>query len=236
MQAATEAIDVLLIEDDADVGRTIRDGLAPCGFRVAQVRDLGSGRAMLERRQFPAIILDLSLPDGDGLNLAAHLRAGGDDTPILVLTARDSVPDRLRGFERGADDYLGKPFDVNELAARLRAMLRRADPRMRYRLTYADLELNLLTRTARRPNVEAALSDRETELLSFMLRHPEEVLARERLLDELWGDEVDESSNLVNVYINLLRNKIEGPSLVSLIHTVRGVGYMLSSREPHEFV
>ncbi len=236
MARASQPIEVLLIEDDLDVARTVQEGLESCGFIVTHAADLVSCERHLERRRFAALILDLTLPDGDGLALAAGLRARGDETPILILTARDSVPDRLVGFDHGADDYLGKPFDVNELAARLRVLVRRTGESTRHLLRYADLELNLLTRVARRPDLEATLSDRETELLSYMMRRPNEVLERERLLDELWGDEVDESSNLVNVYINLLRNKVESPSHVRLIHTVRGVGYKLSTSDPHESV
>jgi DNA-binding response OmpR family regulator len=236
MASAKQLIEVLLIEDDLDVARTVQEGLEPCGFTVTHAPDLVSSERHLERRRFAALILDLTLPDGDGLALAAGLRARGDETPILILTARDSVPDRLVGFDHGADDYLGKPFDVNELAARLRVIVRRTGRSTRHLLRYADLELNLLTRIARRPDLEATLSDREAELLSYMMRRPDEVLERERLLDELWGDEVDETSNLVNVYINLLRNKVESPSHIRLIHTVRGVGYKLSRSDPHESV
>jgi DNA-binding response OmpR family regulator len=151
-----------------------------------------------------------------------------------MLTARDGVSDRLAGFGFGADDYMGKPFDVNELAARLRAIVRRSARGARHLLRYADLDLNLMTRTARRPTIEVTLSDRETELLACLLRHPEAVLSRDYLLHEVWGDEVDGSSNLVNVYVNFLRNKIESPDHQLLIHTVRGVGYMLSTQEPRE--
>lgn len=235
MNLADKPIQVLLIEDDPIVTRAVQDGLGPGGFRVALAQNLADAERTLRRDDFKAIILDLTLPDGDGLSLAAALRASGDQTPILMLTARDSVPDRLVGFDHGADDYLGKPFNVNELAARLRVLVRRTGQISRHLLKYADLELDLVTRTARRPGLEASLSDRELELLSFFMRRPDEVMSREYLLNELWGDEVDVASNLINVYVNLLRNKIESRQHPKLVHTIRGAGYMLSDKQPHEF-
>ena len=235
MQTSTSTFRILLIEDDWDVAQTVQDGLRSTGFSLTHGIDIASARKSLAAAGgFDAVVLDLTLPDGDGLAFAAELRAGGCDIPILMLTARDSVADRLAGFEHGADDYLGKPFDVNELTARLRAMIKRAKQGERHILRYADLELNLLTRRVRRPELEAIVSDREAELLALMIRHAEEVLTREEILDELWGEGVDETSNLVNVYVNLLRNKIETPRHASLIHTVRGVGYLFSTRDPIE--
>lgn len=224
----------MLIEDDPEVISVVQHGLGAGEFVLSHASNLAMAEGYLQRRRFGAIVLDLTLPDGDGLDLAASLRAGGNETPILILTARDSVSDRLLGFDHGADDYLGKPFDVNELAARLRVMARRSGPAARHVLAFADLELNLLTRTARRPHVEAALSDREVGLLACLMRRPREVLSREYLLGEVWGAEVEGGSNLVNVYINLLRNKIESPRHPRLIHTIRGVGYLLSEKEPDE--
>lgn len=232
MQVAGHVTQVLLIEDDEDLAHAVQSALEPLGFRVTHTLSLGAGRRALAQAQCHAIVLDLTLPDGDGLDFVASLRASGSELPVIMLTARDTVPDRLIGFDRGADDYLGKPFDVDELAARLRVVLRRARGSERHLLRYADLELDLLTRKVRRPGVEVTLSDREAELLAFMMRHTQEVLARQTLLDELWGDEADESSNLVNVYINLLRNKIESPAHRPLIRTVRGIGYVLSEEDP----
>ncbi len=225
---------MLLVEDDRDVARTVSHGLEALGFEVALAASIAAATPLVAQEKLHAVILDRVLPDGDGLDFAASLRANGTEIPILMLTARDTIPDRLAGFDRGADDYLGKPFDINELAARLRAMIRRAHRRDRHLLRYSDLELDLVTRKTSRPGLEATLSDRETELLAFLMRHPGEVLAREALLDELWGDEMDESSNIVNVYINLLRNKIESKGHTPLIRTVRGVGYMLSEKDADE--
>jgi DNA-binding response OmpR family regulator len=234
MRTAEQQGSVLVVEDDNDVARAVRDGLEPLGFQVALAPSIATARRLVATGQFHVVVLDRALPDGEGLDFAASLRAAGNDVPILMLTARDTVPDRLAGFESGADDYLGKPFDTNELAARLRVILRRTRRGNRHVLRYDDLELDLLTRKARRPGLQVTLSERESELLAFLMRHPGEVLARDVLLDELWGDEMDESSNLVNVYINLLRNKIESPAHSPLIRTVRGVGYVISEKDADE--
>lgn len=234
MPAVAQVIRVLLVEDDGAVAETVRKGLAPLGFCMAHAPSLSAANRLLTQAEFHAVVLDLTLPDGDGLEFAMNLRAAGHEIPVLMLTARDTVADRLLGFERGADDYVGKPFDVGELAARLRAIIRRAHHADRHRLQYGDLELDLVTRRARRPGLEAVLSDRETELLALFIRRPNEVLSRDVLLNELWGDDMEKSSNLVNVYINLLRNKIESPLLGPLIRTVRGIGYVLSDQEVDE--
>ena len=227
-------IRVLLIEDDLDLADTVRGCLESGGFSVEHAPDLATSLRLLAEPGFDVLILDLTLPDGDGLQLAAHLRACGNDVPILMLTARDSVPDRVAGFRHGADDYLCKPFDVAEMTARLQAILRRALAGKRHLLHYADLQLDLMTRTVRRKSVHAALSDREAGLLAYLLSHPEEVLQRDRVLEAVWGDEAEDDSNVLNVYINYLRNKIESPDKPRLIHTIRGVGYMLSEKDPVE--
>ena len=227
---------VLLVEDDAGVAEIVRDGLCTRGFSVQHAPDLTIGVGLLSASTFDVVILDLTLPDGDGLNLASSLRSIGNEIPILILTARDTVPDRLVGFRHGADDYLCKPFDVEELAARLHAVLRRARAGERHVVRYADVQLDLLARTVRRNDVQATLSDREAELLAYLMRHSEEVLQRDRILEDVWGDEAEDDSNVLNVYINYLRNKIETPGSPRLIHTLRGVGYMLSDKDPHELL
>ena len=230
----TATVRVLLVEDDDEVARMVCDGLTTHGFDLERASSLSASKPLLTSRRYDALVLDLTLPDGDGLGLASELRAAGIELPILMITARDSVPERLLGFEHGADDYLGKPFDVDELAARLRVILRRARAGKRHLLRYADLELDLLTRTVRRRHLHATLSDRETALLACLLRRPGEILGRERILQEVWGDEVEEDSNVLNVFINLLRNKIESREHTRIIHSVRGVGYVLSGTEPEE--
>ena len=227
-------IRVLLIEDDLALAETVLSFLRERGFNATHAPDLATGVRLLSPSGYDVVILDLTLPDGNGLHLAAHLRASGNEVPILMLTARDSVPDRVSGFRHGADDYLCKPFAMDELIARLQAILRRALAGQRHLLQYADLRLDLLTRTARRRDIEVSLSDRETSLLAYLIGHPEEVLQRDRVLEEVWGDEAEDDSNVLNVYINYLRNKIELSGGPRLIHTVRGVGYMLSEKEPEE--
>lgn len=234
MHATTQETEILLVEDDNDIAQALCDDLGPRGFSVSRASTLADAKQHLTTCKYDAVLLDLTLPDGDGLDLAAAIRATGADIPILMLTSRDSVPDRLAGFEHGADDYIGKPFDVDELAARLRVAIRRAHAGQRHMLHYADLELDLTTRTARRGDTSVILSDRESVLLAFMLRHAEEPLSRQRILEEVWGDEVDADSNVLNVFVNLLRNKIEKGSTKRLIRAVRGVGYILSTKDPEE--
>ncbi|MBU0717714.1 MAG: response regulator transcription factor [Planctomycetes bacterium] len=227
-------IRVLLIEDDLELAETVLGFLRRRRLTVQHAPDLATGLRFLSASGYDAVILDLTLPDGDGLHLASHIRAAGSEVPILMLTARASVPDRVAGFQHGADDYLCKPFNMEELIARLQAILRRALAGNRHLLRYADLQLDLLSRAAQRKDVRAALSDREACLLAYLISHPEEVLPRDRVLEEVWGDEAEDDSNVLNVYINYLRNKIESPGEPRLIHTIRGVGYMLSEKAPEE--
>ena len=229
-----DATRVLLIEDDPGVVDAVRDALDSRGFSVQHAPDLATGKQLLSASRPELVVLDLTLPDGSGLGLASSLRADGNDVPILMLTARDSVPERIIGFQHGADDYLCKPFNVEELAARLQAILRRARTGERHVCQYADVRLDLLTRTVQRKDREATLSDREAQLLAYLMRHPEESLPRDRILEEVWGDEAEDDSNVLNVYVNYLRNKIESRAERRLIHTIRGVGYMRSEKDPEE--
>lgn len=228
------AVNLLLVEDDHSVAHTVCEGLDSFGYHINHATNIAEANNLLKSKRYDAMILDLTLPDGDGLEFSSTLRATGINLPILMLTARDSVPDRLAGFDHGADDYLGKPFDIDELAARVRALLRRVQGSERHVLYYEDLKLDLLTRTVHRRDIHTVLSDREAALLAYFLQHPEEILTRERILNEVWGDEVEEDSNVLNVFINLLRNKIESTKYQRLIHAIRGVGYQLSIKEPEE--
>jgi DNA-binding response OmpR family regulator len=193
---------------------------------------VAEARRRLTTRTYDVVLLDLGLPDGSGLELADWLRGGGSSVPILMLTARSSVHERLDGFGHGADDYLCKPFDAEELVARLKAVLRRAQPERQHVVKYAGIELDLLKRVVRRAGLEAALSDREAALLAYLMRHPEETLSRGQLVEEVWGDDADVDGSVVNVYVNYLRNKLEQGQLSRVIHTVRGVGYVLSETSP----
>jgi DNA-binding response OmpR family regulator len=225
---------ILMVEDDPDVARSVQDGLASRGYAVARAATIAAARELLETSTFDLAILDLTLPDGCGLELTQPLRATCRDLPILVLTARAGVADRVEGLRRGADDYLCKPFAMEELTARVEAILRRSRSARTHVLSYADLELDLLSRVMQRADAKATLSAREAELLAYFLRHPEQPLSRERILREVWREEAEDDSNVLNVYVNYLRNKTEVAALDRLIHTVRGVGYMLSRKEPEE--
>lgn len=227
---------VLLIEDNESVARAVCDGLSRYGFTVTQAATVAAGRQEVSFGVFDAIVLDLTLPDGSGLEFSHALRSSGNEVPILMLTAKNSVVERVDGFRHGADDYLCKPFNVEELAARLFAILRRVAGADRHRLQFADVELDLITHKGRRGEAEAVLSSREAELLAYFIRHPNEVLTRDRILQEVWGDEAEDDSNVLNVYVNYLRNKLERGSQSRLIHTVRGIGYVLSQKEPDQML
>ncbi|MEE9293494.1 MAG: response regulator transcription factor [Phycisphaerae bacterium] len=227
-------IRLLLVEDDQEVVATIRQSLDEHKFKLDYARTTAQAEAQMAAQVYDAVILDLTLPEGDGLSLADKLRASGDDIPILMLTAKSTVAERVEGLNRGADDYLCKPFAVGELRARLQAILRRSTADARYTLNYRDLKLDLLRRKVVRGVLEATLSAREMELLAYLMRRPEKVILRERILEEVWGDEADSDSNVLNVYINYLRNKIERGRYPRIIHTVHRSGYILSDKEPEE--
>ncbi len=231
---SVSACRVLLVEDDPGVAQAVKDGLGQRGFTVRHASGIASATNLIDAGNTDVIVLDVTLPDGTGLDFAATLRRQHIAIPILMLTAKDTVADRVDGFRHGADDYLCKPFDMTELAARLLAILRRTHPARRHVIAYADVELDLVTRTVRRGDVETSLSAREAELLAYMIRHNETPLTRERILQEVWGQRAEDDSNVLNVYVNYLRNKIDFSADSRMIHTVRGIGYMLSRREPDE--
>ena len=185
--------------------------------------------ARLRARSFDLLVLDVMMPGADGIDVCEQLRAGGGDIPVLMLTARDAVRDRVVGLEAGADDYLVKPFANEELVARIRALLRRSGASSEL-LTFADLELDLLTRDARRAGREIELSPIEFELLEFLLRHPRQVLARGLIYQRVWGYDASLSSNSLDVFVGHLRRKLEAGGERRLIHTVRGVGFTLRER------
>jgi two-component system response regulator MprA len=218
---------ILVVDDDSRITTLLRRILAYEGYSVA-IAASGDGalRATLEHAPDLAI-LDIMLPGIDGLEVAQRLRAAGDNVPILMLTARDSVADRVKGLEIGADDYLIKPFAHEELLARVKAMLRRNQAERPEVLHYADIELDTGTRVAYRGGHEIELSPTEYELLTLFLRRPRQVLTRDLILDRVWGIDFEGSSNVMEVYIGYLRTKLEAEDRPRLIHTVRGVGYVL---------
>ncbi len=217
---------LLVVDDDPRITDLLRRILAYEGYSVAVA---ASGTAALTRtleRVPDLIILDIMLPGIDGLEVARRLRAAGDNVPILMLTARDSITDRVKGLETGADDYFVKPFAHEELVARIKAMLRRNQAERQEVLRYADVELDTGTRVAHRGGREIELSPTEYELLALFLRRPRQVLTREIILDRVWGLDFEGSSNVMEVYVGYLRTKLEAQGEPRLIHTVRGVGYV----------
>ena len=218
---------ILLVEDDPLLGDGLRAGLRQLGFQVDWVRDGMAAERELRSDVYAAAVLDLGLPRKDGMEVLAGLRAAGLALPVLVLTARDAVTDRVRGLDAGADDYVVKPVDLHELAARLRALVRRAHGQPRECLTAQDVVLDPAARTVQRAGEPVVLSAREFDLLHVLMLNTGRVLSREQLEQHLysWGREVE--SNAVEVHIHHLRRKLGAP----LIQTVRGVGYSLL-REP----
>lgn len=223
---------VLLVEDDPEVVEAVIGGLDAERFSVEAVCSVADGRRRLASGDHDAMILAAALPDGSGLDLVDMIRTADQDLPILMLSAETSVSERLDGFRHGADDYLCKPFAVEELEARLKALLRRAHPKTPHVLAYADVELDLLERVVRRGDLQLSLSARETHLLAYLMEHAEQPLPRARILEDIWGDRTESERNVVNVYVNYLRNKLERGGRPRLIHTVRGVGYVLSEASP----
>ncbi len=217
---------ILVVDDDPRITDLLRRMLAYEGYSVA-VAATGDAalRSTLERAP-DLVLLDVMLPGIDGLEVAKRLRAAGDTVPILMLTARDAVKDRVKGLETGADDYLVKPFANEELLARVKAMLRRRSTEHSEVLRYADVELDTGTRVAHRKGREIELSPTEYELLALFLRRPRQVLTRDIILDRVWGMDFEGSSNVMEVYVGYLRSKLETNGEPRLIHTVRGVGYV----------
>src|ERR687895_1475180 len=216
---------ILLVEDDRSIVGFVEPELERLGLLVQCAYN---GVAALEEAGSfgPAlIVLDIMLPGLDGVGVLKRLREGGSRVPVIMLTARDTTLDKVHSLDRGADDYLTKPFDIEELLARIRALLRRAEGDEILRV--ADLEINTSTREVRREEREIELTTREYELLEFMARNPRRVLSRDLLLSRVWDEEFDLTTNVVDVYVGYLRRKVDAPGEEKLIRTVRGAGYAL---------
>jgi two-component system, OmpR family, response regulator MprA len=223
-------VKILVVDDDPAVSGSLERALRLEGYQVETAADGTGALHALALASPDAMVLDLGLPDLDGLEVCRRLRAAGDDTPVLMLTARDAVNDRVQGLDAGADDYLVKPFALAELLARLRALLRRRSEGEGEALRFGDLELDLGSREVRRGGRTFTLTRIEFDLLELFLRHPRQVLTREVILERVWGYDFDSGTNSLAVYVGYLRRKTEAEGEPRYIHTVRAVGYVL--REP----
>ncbi|WP_328604505.1 response regulator transcription factor [Amycolatopsis sp. NBC_00345] len=228
---------ILVVDDDRAVRESLRRSLEFNGYQVELASDGAQALEAIIANRPDAMVLDVMMPRLDGLEVARRLRSTGDDLPILVLTARDTVSDRVSGLDAGADDYLPKPFALEELLARLRALLRRAVPdnepgETSEVLSFADLTLDPGTREVRRGGREISLTRTEFALLELFLSYPKHVLTRGRILEEVWGYDFPTSGNALEVYVGYLRRKTEADGEPRLIHTVRGVGYVLRETPP----
>jgi two-component system response regulator MprA len=217
---------ILVIEDEEKILDFLRRGLIYEGYRVETAVDGTVGLASARDNPPDLVILDWMLPGIDGLEVCRRLRAASN-VPILMLTAKDAVSDRVQGLDAGADDYLVKPFALDEVLARLRALLRRAKPEAPEILTFADLRLDTGTHQAFRGERQIELTAKEYELLELFLQHPRQVLTREVIYDRVWGYDFGGESNIIEVYVRYLRQKTEAEDEPRLLHTVRGVGYVL---------
>ncbi|NYH79285.1 two-component system response regulator MprA [Actinopolyspora biskrensis] len=228
---------ILVVDDDRAVRESLRRSLEFNGYQVELASDGQQALESLTAARPDAMVLDVMMPKVDGLEVARRLRGTGDDLPILVLTAREAVSDRVAGLDAGADDYLPKPFALEELLARMRALLRRAsapepgaeEPEP---LRFSDLELDPGTREVRRGERGISLTRTEFALLELLMAHPKQVLTRSRLLEDVWGYDFPTTGNALEVYVGYLRRKTEASGEPRLIHTVRGVGYVLRETPP----
>lgn len=223
-------MNLLIIEDENKLGDYLRKGFIENGFAVDLARDGVTGLSMAVSGHHDAIVLDVMLPGMDGFRLLETFRRSSQ-TPVLILTARDEVADRVKGLEGGADDYLAKPFSFSELLARVRALMRRGAMQESTRFTLEDLQLDLTTRRAQRGGRRLDLTVKEFSLLSLMMRRQGQVLSRAVLSDQVWGMNFESETNVVEVAMRRLRAKIDDPFSRKLLHTVRGMGYVLETRE-----
>jgi DNA-binding response OmpR family regulator len=216
---------ILLVEDDRAIAGFVAPELEHLGFQVRCAYDGVTGLEDAQKFGPALIVLDIMLPGLDGVGVLKRLREGGSRVPVIMLTARDTTLDKVHSLDRGADDYLTKPFEIEELLARIRALLRRAEGDEILRVE--DLEINTSTREVRREEREIELTTREYELLEFMAQNPRRVLSRELLLSRVWDEELGLTTNVVDVYVGYLRRKVDAPGEENLIRTVRGAGYAL---------
>ena len=223
---------VLVVEDEKKVARALRDGLEAERYDVRVASTGEEGFFLVNHEAFDCVVLDLMLPHRDGLEVLTTLRKRGLHTPVLILTARDTVDERVRGLDSGADDYLVKPFAIPELLARIRALLRRGRPDPLLKLQHEDLEMDVVTRKVARAGQPLELTVREFEILEYLLRHVGRVVSREMLTRDVWRVTVRATplDNVIDVTIARLRRKVDDPFPTKLLHTVRGVGFVLRAQ------
>jgi two-component system response regulator QseB len=225
-----EAMRILLVEDDRMIAEGVRKALRGEGFAVDWVQDGESALTAAGGEPYDLVLLDLGLPKRDGLDVLRAMRTRGLSMPVLIVTARDAVADRVKGLDAGADDYLVKPFDFGELLARVRALIRRGPSERPTPLEVGGLRADPVTRAVTWPGHATTLTPREFELLAFLLRRPGQTVPRQQLLDHVWGEGYAGSPNVVDVYVGYLRRKLDDPPAPHQIRTVRGVGFMLEPR------
>jgi two-component system, OmpR family, response regulator len=221
---------LLLVEDDVKLARAMQRGLQREGYAVDLAGDGDEGLDQANENDYDVVLLDVMLPGRDGFAVCRAMRRNERWAPVLMLTARDQVKDRIRGLDAGADDYLVKPFDFGELLARLRALIRRGPSERPAVLEVGDLRVDPAARVVSRAGKEVELTVREFALLHFLARHAGEVVSREELLEHVWDEAGEGSTNVVDVYVGYLRNKLERPFRKKMIRTVRGVGFMLEMK------
>lgn len=217
---------ILIIEDDKAIVRVLERSLVYEGYEVDSAMNGEYGLELVQKKSPDLIVLDLMLPGMDGLEFTEKIRVD-NNVPILMLTARDGLEDRVHGLDSGADDYMVKPFELEELLARIRSLLRRSSSERSINLKFVDLKLDTNTRTAQRGERNITLTTKEYELLELFMRHQREILSREMIFDRVWGYDFGGESNVLDVYIRYLRQKLEGDEDSRLIHTIRGTGYVL---------
>jgi len=224
---------LLVVEDERGIAGALRQGLGEQGYAVYVARDGVMGREYALAAIYDIILLDILLPQLDGISLLRELRRRGITTPVLLLTARDAVDDRVAGLDAGADDYLVKPFSFSELLARIRALLRRPVLQAANRLSVGGIAMDLAARTVMRGEQEVVLTPREFAVLEYLLRHPRQALSRTQIAERVWSWEFHGETNIVDVYIGYLRRKLDAEGGPSVIETLRGYGYRLRNGAPH---
>jgi two-component system response regulator MprA len=219
-------LSILVVDDDPEIVSLVKRGLAYEGYTVETAADGNEALAKAREHEPDLVILDIMMPGVDGVEVARRLRRGSD-VPIIMLTAKGTVADKVTGLESGADDYLVKPFAMDELLARVKALLRRLQPHEEETLRFSDLSLNASTREVKRGSAPVELTTQEFDLLELFMRHPRQVLKRDLIYQKVWGYDFEGESNVIEVYVRYLRSKLESAGGARLIHTVRGVGYVL---------